>query len=272
MAFFTAAVLCVLTAICPVAVAEDLSEDGTNEPAGAEAEGSRSPSDSMKELQEKLGILKQLIDQRGEKEGDNPQLQEQLQKLEKQLEGLGISMKEHEAAGDADTEEIGKLLRACVLLSLRRAGGQQKPSTTAGLRRLGDPTLSRKDAANSDVGRMIVTCANELKTHQLEQFNAGSLQLLPKEIVTKATAPEAIEQVEQLDKDIWVHIQATAKVMVDNFQEEMRSSKDLSTSNYVGLFALIPVAIILLFMGKKFLDMQQRQGSKKEKSSAKKRR
>lgn len=242
------------------AVDEDASGDDASNAANVDKF-----SNSAKEVQDKLGQLRALLDQRGD--SADPKLKEQLEALEAQLKGLDLSSLAAPAAGS--DEAVKKLMTACAMLSVKRAGAQ-RPSTMAGLRRLSDSSLSKKDAADSEVSRMIVACVNELTGDQLDQYTDGALQMLPKEIVNKASAPEARDYLTALEDTLWGHLQVSAKTLFEQLREQRGGGEDLATSNYIGLLALLPVGAIALFIGKKFYDMQLSQGAKKDKSSKKK--
>jgi hypothetical protein len=241
------------------AVDEDASGDDASNAANVDKF-----SNSAKEVQDKLGQLRALLDQRGD--SADPKLKEQLEQLEAQLKGLDLSSLANPAGSD---EGVTKLMGACAMLSVKRAGAQ-RPSTMAGLRRLSDSSLSKQDAADSEISRMIVACVNELTGDQLDQYTGGALQMLPKEIANKASTPEARDYLTQLDDTLWGHLQVTAKTLYEQLREQRGGGEDLATSNYIGLLALLPMVAIALFIGKKFYDMQQMQGAKKDKSSKKK--
>merc|ERR1712113_229576 len=124
----------------------DLNDEDLEEKASSYA-------DSAKEVQDKLGLLTSLLEKRGDKA--DPALKEQLKALQEQLEGLGIGQ------GVTQNTEQTKLLDACLVLSVRRAGGQ-RPSVFTALKRFGDTSRSKKDAADSDLAKMTVACIHEL--------------------------------------------------------------------------------------------------------------
>merc|ERR1719240_168124 len=106
----------------------DAAEEEQDNEAGAAPEAQQdeavddaeaSPLRSAEELMEKLGKLKTLLAEKGDKV--SPGALEKIKDLEKSLNGLGLSDK---LAGGANPE-VTEFFGACTLLAMGRAGAQR---------------------------------------------------------------------------------------------------------------------------------------------------
>lgn len=213
---------------------------------------------SAKELQDKLGQLKALLDKKGE--SADPALKERLQGLEQQLESLGLGL----GGGSVGaTKELHEFLAGCVSMSIRRAG-VRRPSTLGALRKMANNKLTPTQAAETELFRMVGVCIAELTDAELGQFKAGKLTILPQAMVDKAAKPDAKELVTAMEAGVYKELPVVSGALLKQIggEEDPLPIKQ-------GLLAGLPLLAVLGFLGKKFFDMQKREGAKKEKKEKK---
>jgi len=154
--------------------------------------------DSARELQEKLGQLRALLDAKGE--GADPALKERLAGLETQLKGLGLDGLSGGAPGS--NPDLTEFLGACVAMSMRRAG-MQRPATLGALRKLVEKKLPPAEAARNELWRMVAVCVTDFKEDEFASFKSGKVKILPKVYVDEAKKPEAEKKVLEIDDQVW---------------------------------------------------------------------
>lgn len=253
----------------PLAEAEAILNAAAEEPAAEAASEAEDPEaaakaqeylNSANDLQDKLGQLKALLDAKGA--DADPQLKERLAGLEKQLGSLGLGSLTGSAAGSSP--ELTEFLSACVAMTVKRVG-LQRPSTLSALSRVADGKMSREDAKQNDVWRMVATCIGQFTEDEFEQYKAGQVASLPKSYVELAKKPEAEGAVGELDDSVWNELKTIAGGLV----KELTAGKEAPPLFY-GTIALIPFGLAMAFLAKKFFDMTKRHEDqdKKKKNKA----
>mmetsp|Transcript_109389 Transcript_109389/g.214405 ORF Transcript_109389/g.214405 Transcript_109389/m.214405 type:complete len:121 (+) Transcript_109389:2-364(+) len=114
--------------------------------------------------------------------------------------------------------------------------------------------------------RLVAVCLNDLTEEQLRSHIAGQLMSLPQTMVERSGRPEAGEAVLGIEPELWKELQTVAKAVLEQLASE--SSVERLPVAY-GLLAMIPLLLVVGFLGKKFKDMQKEQAAKKEKSKKK---
>lgn len=251
----------------PLAEAEAILKAAAEEPAAAaegEAEDPEAAAkaqeylNSANDLQDKLAQLKALLDAKGA--DADPALKERLAGLEQQLGSLGLGS----LTGSAGSSpELTEFLSACVAMTVRRTG-LQRPSTLSALSRVADGTMSREDAKQNDVWRLVATCIGQFTEDEFEQYKAGQVPSLPKSYVELAKKPEAEAAVGELDDSVWGELKTIAGGLV----KELNAGKEAPPMFY-GTIALIPFGLAMAFLAKKFFDMQKRHEDKDKKKKNK---
>jgi len=239
--------------------------EGDDAPAEGEAkEGEEAKGqqfvDSARELQEKLGQLKALLDAKGE--GADPGLKEKLAGLEDQLKGLGL---DGLTGGGGPNPELTEFLGACVAMSMRRAG-MQRPATLSALRKLVDNRLPPAEAAKNELWRMVGVCVGDFREDEFADFKAGRMKILPKSYVDESKKPEAEKKVMEIDAQVWEELRKISKGLLEEMQGPVGPPPAFNAS----YLAMIPVGLMMAFMGKLFYDMQKRNAEKDEKDAEKK--
>jgi len=245
-------------------VVEDAS-GGAEEVKGEESEEDKEAratafADSAKELQEKLGQLKALLDKKGE--SADPALKERLKGLETQLDSLGLGL----GGGVGATKELTEFLGGCVAMSMRRAG-VRRPSTLGALRKMAKGGLTQADAAGTELFRMVGVCVADLTDVELGQFKSGKLTVLPQAMADKAGKPEGKETVTGMEASIYKELKVVSNALLTTFAGD---DEGAGLPKYAGILAGIPVLGIFVFLGKKFMDMQKRGEEAKAKKTSKK--
>lgn len=251
----------------PLAEAEAILQAAAEEPAAEAAGEAEDPEaaakaqeylNSANDLQDKLAQLKALLDAKGA--DADPQLKERLAGLEKQLGSLGLGSL---TGSSGSSPELTEFLSACVAMTVRRVG-LQRPSTLSALSRVADGKMSREDAKQNDVWRMVATCIGQFTEDEFEQYKAGQVASLPKSYVELAKKPEAEAAVGELDDSVWGELKTIAGSLV----KELSAGKEAPPLFY-GTIALIPFGLAMAFLAKKFFDMQSRHEDKDKKKKAK---
>lgn len=242
------------------AAAEAGAEGGDDEPA----EGGQNFVDSAKELQDKLAQLKGLLAAKG---GDvDPQLKERLEGLEKQLEGLDLGGGLGGGSGGEASAELLEFLGGCVMMSLRKAG-MRKPQSLAALGALASGKLTQEEGSDLDLVRMVSVCISELTDKELAEFKAGQLQVLPQALAAKAADAGAKDVVLGIEAEVWKQLGPVSKALQSQILGDASGGRSLPSG--VGLIAGVPLFLAFVFLGKKFLEMQARDGEKKDKKKSK---
>jgi hypothetical protein len=218
--------------------------------------------DSAKELSEKLGQLKALLDKKGD--AADPVLKERLEGLEQQLSGLGLSSLVNPEP--ASSPELREFLSSCVMMSLRRAGAQ-RPATLSALARLADKETTMERAGDFEFVRMVAICVNELTDDDLKEIKTGRLTVLPKGLAAKAAEPESKAEVLKIEAPVWAELQVVAAAMQKQLVGDAEAQRPPIMQ---GLAAAVPVLGMIIFMGSKFLEMQKREAAKQDKKHSRK--
>jgi hypothetical protein len=218
--------------------------------------------DSAKELSEKLGQLKALLDKKGD--AADPVLKERLEGLEQQLSGLGLSSFVNPE--QASSPELREFLGSCVMMSLRRAGAQ-RPATLSALARLADKETTMERAGDFEFVRMVAICVNELTDDELKEIKTGRLTVLPKGLAAKAAEPESKAEVLKIEAPVWAELQVVAAAMQKQLVGDAEAQRPPIMQ---GLAAAVPVLGMIIFMGSKFLEMQKREAAKQDKKHSRK--
>jgi len=233
------------------------------EVAGTEEEKGQKFVDSARELQEKLGQLKALLDAKGE--GADPGLKEKLAGLEDQLKSLGLDS--ITGGGEVGSnKELTEFLGACVAMSMRKIG-MQRPSTLSALRRLVDNNMSPEEASKNELWRMVGVCVGEFREDEFVNFKAGKIKILPKAYVDASKKPEAEQKVMEIDAQVWAELKKISEKLLKEMLGSAPAEKPPLKSAYV---AMVFLFIMIAGMGKLFIDMQRRAGDEKEKKASKK--
>jgi len=233
------------------------------EVAGTEEEKGQKFVDSARELQEKLGQLKALLDAKGE--GADPGLKEKLAGLEDQLKSLGLDS--ITGGGEVGSnKELTEFLGACVAMSMRKIG-MQRPSTLSALRRLVDNNMSPQEASKNELWRMVGVCVGEFREDEFVNFKQGKIKILPKAYVDASKKPEAEQKVMEIDAQVWAELKKISEKLLKDLLGTAPAEKPPLKSAYV---AMVFLFIMIAGMGKLFIDMQRRAGDEKEKKASKK--
>jgi len=242
--------------------AEGEAAAAVEEVAGTEEEKGQKFVDSARELQEKLGQLKALLDAKGE--GADPGLKEKLAGLEDQLKSLGLdSITGGGAVGS--NPELTEFLGACVAMSMRKAG-MQRPSTLSALRRLVDDKMTPEEASKNELWRMVGVCVGEFREDEFVNYKAGKVKMLPKAYVDASKKPEAEAKVMEIDAQVWAELKKISEKLLKEIVGTKPAEKPAEFASYV---AMVPLFLIFAFLGKMFIDMQRRNGEEKEKKPKK---
>jgi len=249
----------------------------------------------IQDLGVKLGALSDLMKARPG--GVDKDLEEKVAGLRKQLEQLGLDMGKFDKVdgksfvegvpefGSGEGEnlegdlEVKRLISACVSMSMKRAGAK-KPTTTGALRRLG-AGLTKEEAKDMEVVKLIASCINEISDAEYNLYKQGALSSLPKAMVKKALGPSGAEQVLAVEEDIWVEVQNVTGEVVKRFGEVFQDKnvnvapgEAGSTASRAGFLAFVPLIAIFGFLGYKFWSLQQEANqpapTKAERKAAKK--
>jgi len=231
-------------------------------PEGADAAAAETIVDSAKELSEKLGQLKALLDKKGD--AADPVLKERLEGLEQQLSGLGLSSLVNPE--QASSPELREFLGSCVMMSLRRAGAQ-RPATLGALSRLADKETTMARAGDFEFVRMVAICVNELTDDELKEIKTGKLTVLPKGLAAKAAEPESKAEVLKIEAPVWAELQVVAAAMQKQLVGDAEAQRPPIMQ---GLAAAVPVLGMIIFMVSKFREMQKRETAKQEKKNNRK--
>lgn len=257
--------------------AEAAAEEASPEVAVAVAEGGEAAAeggaeneakgqefvDSARELQEKLGQLRALLDAKGE--GADPALKERLAGLETQLSGLGLDGLTGGGAGSSP--ELTEFLSACVAMSLRRAG-MQRPATLGALRRLVQKKMTPAEAAQQELWKMVAVCVAECKEDEFASFKVGKLKILPKVYVDAAKGPDAEKKVLEIEEPVWEELRKISEGLLAELVGNQEEGSKLPGG--AGMFAMIPFAIIIGLMAYGFIKMQKDNEDKSAKKAEKK--
>jgi len=248
--------------VAPAAEGEAAAAGEGEEVAGTEEEKGQKFVDSARELQEKLGQLKALLDAKGE--GADPGLKEKLAGLEDQLKSLGLdSITGGGAVGS--NPELTEFLGACVAMSMRKAG-MQRPSTLSALRRLVDDKMTPEEASKNELWRMVGVCVGEFREDEFVNYKAGKVKMLPKAYVDASKKPEAEAKVMEIDAQVWAELKKISEKLLKEIVGTKPAEKPAEFASYV---AMVPLFLIFAFLGKMFIDMQRRNGEEKEKKPKK---
>lgn len=253
--------------VCPACAQEEGGAPAEAAEAAAEggdeaAEGGKNFVDSAKELQDKLAQLKGLLAAKG---GDvDPALKERLEGLEKQLEGLDLEGVA--GGGGGASPELQEFLGGCIMMSLRKAG-MRKPQSLSALGALASGKLTQEEGADIDLVKMVSVCISELTDKELAEFKAGQLTVLPQALATKATEPEAKDIVIGIEAEVWKQLVPVAAALQSQIVGDAGGGRSLPSG--VGFIFGVPFFLFLVFLGKKFLEMQKDQGEKKDKKKNK---
>merc|ERR1712224_89739 len=135
--------------------------------------------------------------------------------------------------------------------------------------RLADGKMTKEEASKVDLIKMVGTCVNEFTEQELKDFKAGKLQVLPKAYVEASKKPEAEKNVLEIEDGIWNELQKIAGGLVTQLVGDS-NEKDMTSTNYVAMVGAVPLILMLGFLGRKFIMLQQEKGEKKEKRKGKK--
>jgi type VI protein secretion system component VasK len=246
-----------------VEAASPASEEEVEPEADANSDASAEKIvDSAKELSEKLGQLKALLDKKGD--GADPALKARLEGLEQQLSGLGLGNLVNPE--QASSPELREFLGSCVMMSLKRAGAQ-RPATLAALARLADKETTMERAGDFEFVRMVAVCVNEMTDDDLREIKSGKLTVLPKGLAAKAADPESKAEVLKIDAPVWAELQVVAAAMQKQLVGDSEAQRPPITQ---GLLAAVPVFGMIALMAWKFWEMQKREAAKQDKKQTKK--
>jgi len=219
---------------------------------------------SANDLQDKLAQLKSLLDAKGE--GADPELKARLAGLEQQLGSLGLGSLTGGPTAGVSSPELTEFLSACVAMTVRRAG-LQRPSTLNALASAADGKMTPAAAQQNDIWRQVATCISQFTEDEFEQFKAGQLSALPKSYVELAKKEDGEKALDDLDEGVWKELSTIAAGLV----KELGAGKEKPPVFY-GLIACIPAGLAVVFLTKKFLDMQsshkEREQRRKDKADS----
>lgn len=249
--------------VCSAEEAEAAGEDAAASPQDDE-EKAQQFVDSAKELQDKLGQLKELLAMKGE--GADDDMKERLQNLEKQLDSLGLDSLTGAMSGNDYGPELGNFLGACVGMVMKRMG-PRKPTTTGALRRLAQEGFTREQAKEIEFGRMVAVCISDLTDQELKQYKSGSLKVLPQAMADTAAKLDSKSYLDNIEDVIWVELKKVCQGLVKELGGDDVSQP---ASNFFGLLALVPILGAAGFLTKKFMDMQKEAETQKSNKKSKK--
>jgi len=243
--------------------ATEASSDGAKKAnlTHTDSEDLKNYADMSQGLLEKLGQLKTLLAQKGDK--ISPDELQKIKDLEKMLGDLGLSSKP--AANPAADKEVTEFFGACIAMSMRRAG-PQRASTQTGLSMMAQGKVTPEMAATTDLWKNSVACITRLTDAQYEQFKAGALKILPKEHETYAQSAEIKDEIMNLPAEYWTHMQVVSKGLVGAAPEPSTMPK------YYGIIAMVVIVVLVGLATKRLIDMtntRQDKSSKKEKKKNK---
>jgi len=221
--------------------------------------------DSARELQEKLGQLRALLDAKGE--GADPALKERLQGLESQLKTLGLDGLGGGVAGA--NPELTEFLGACVAMSMRRVG-MQRPATLGALRKLVQGKLPPAEAAKNELWRMVAVCITDFKEDELQSYKSGKVKILPKVYVDESKKPEAEKKVLEIDDQVWEELRKISDGLLLELQGDPANAEKPPFS--IAYLFFIPFLGAIGFLAYLFMNMQndkETKNAKKEKKAAK---
>jgi hypothetical protein len=238
------------------------AEAGEGESADEDAKGQQFV-DSAKELQEKLGQLKALLDAKGG-DGADPALKERLSGLEDQLKSLGLDGLTGGGAGE--NSALTEFLSACLVLSMRRVGVQRQ-ATLSALRKLASNKLLPAEAAKVELWRMVGVCVADFTEEEYNDYKAGKMKMLPKAYVDASKKPEAEEKVVGLEAAHWEELRKISEGLHKELVGD--TSKEKLPVMY-GVLAMVPFAVGIGFLAKLYMNMNKEKEEKAKKKEQKK--
>lgn len=222
-------------------------------------------ADSARELQEKLGQLRALLDAKGE--GADPALKERLAGLETQLKGLGL-----DGLGGAagSNPELTEFLGACVAMSMRRAG-MQRPATLGALRKLVEKRLPPAEAAKNELWRMVAVCVTDFKEDEFASFKSGKVKILPKVYVDDSKKPEAEKKVLEIDDQVWEELRKISEGLLKDLvgDPEMAEKPPFNVA-YLAMIPFLGFCGVMVYGFMKVNQANEEKASKKSKKAEKK--
>jgi len=246
--------------------AEGATDEAAVAEAGTDEEKGAAFVDSARELQEKLGQLKALLDAKGE--GADPGLKERLAGLENQLKGLGLDGLGGAAMGVGENKELAEFLGACVVMSMRRAG-MQRPSTLGALRQLVNKKLTPAEASKTELWKMVGVCVGDFKEDEFASYKAGRIKTLPKAYVDAAKAPEAEKKVLEIEDQVWEELRRISEGLLKELVGSQGDADSQNVPSNVAYVMMIPFIVICGLMAYGFMNMQKSNNEKKDKASKK---
>jgi len=241
-------------------------DEEAQDEAAADAAPSQSFTDSARELREKLGQLKSLLDKRSD--SVDPGLKERLEGLTKQLSSLGLDgladMTDSRLDGVADMTESKKsaekqVITACISMAVKRVGLKRSVALRS-LKMLASGTMKPQVASEDQLMRTIVVCLGGLSDAEFKQFTAGKLDTLPKALADKAVSSASKAEVLALEGEfpgIWEQLASAASPVYMSLKEAAAKEAPPPVPIRYGLLAGVPIVLAVAFLSKKFLDMQQ---------------
>lgn len=153
------------------------------------------------DLENKIGTLLELLDQKGQ--GVDDKTKEQLEQLKTSLKSLGLDTEKLFNGGKggdaadgtysaADEAMAKSLMNACATMAAGHFG-LNRPGTFNSLKNIKKASNVTAivedegvDAATQDMLAMIVACAEELTQEELTKFDKGRLKKMPKNVIEAA--------------------------------------------------------------------------------------
>jgi len=254
-----------LSGLCAWADEEAAAEDP---PAADAAEAGEGMTDDAKaeayansygELQDKMSQLQSLLAAKGE--GADPELKERLASLQKQLGGLGLG-DIGGAPEPGSNPELTEFLTGCVIMSMKRIG-MQRMSTIESLSKVVEDKMSPEQASKNELWKMVAICVSEFTDKDLENFKRGKLDKLPSAYVAMAKEPKAETAVMEIEKEIWAELKLVAAGLVKQLGNQEGAVEPAPI--WIGMIGAVPFILAIGFLAKKFLEMQNRENTKKDK-------
>jgi len=251
-----------------VAAAKKITDDAKAEDADGEKtmESAQQYMDSAQELQEKLTLLQKLLDAKGE--GVDPELKEKMDSLKGSLSSLGFTMNGVQDSlgglAEGQTAITNELATGCLAMSVHRAGARRL-STLEGLRRFASLEIKPEDAKSIELVKLVAVCINEISQADIDDLKAGKAKALPKNLADKAKT-EGEAHVLAFNSADWGMLRRAAKEMSGSLNRK----KDDGGQWTPGFLAAIPVGCAVLFLTKKFLDMNREKAEAEEAKQRKK--
>lgn len=220
---------------------------------------------SVAKLQARLKEMKALLAEQGE--DADPALRERVETLESSIKDI------EEEFGEDSLDDLSRLITGCFHMGAARADIRQE-STLLDLRFLAesdDMTSIWAQASQLELWRMIGSCIAGFSEEEIQQYKAGTLTELPEKYATISIAKAQVA-LASIDVTIWRQLQSISVGLLKNLNPEFttddpkvaRVPLEPPMMSY-GFVAMIPLVLAVLFMGKLFRDMQQRQNEKKKK-------